>query len=331
MLKAAVVGLGWWGRTVVHMLIGSEKLQVVRAVTSSRAGREFAAAHSLDVCNDYLTLLQDRTLDAVVLCTPHSTHLNQILAAAAAGKHVFCEKPLALNRRDAEVAIAACNESHVTLGVGHERRFDPAVTELRRRVMAGEFGELLQIEATFNQDKFLDLPADNWRLSAAEAPAGPMTATGVHMLDLSISFLGPVDRVFANVKTLASPLTNGDTLGVLAMFESGAQALIGALLATPYDGRFALYGTQAWADIRDLSHPDTPSGAALTICHKGGRQEHLDFPIISAVRVNIESFADAAEGRAAYPVPQEEMVWNIAALECVFKSTVSGRVEKVSA
>jgi predicted dehydrogenase len=300
-------------------------------VTRGRAGSDFAAAQGLDVCTDYPTLLQDAALDAVILCTPHSTHLDQILAAAAAGKHVFCEKPLALNRRDAETAIAACNGSRVTLGVGHERRFDPAVSELRRRVAAGELGTPLQVEATFNQDKFLDLPADNWRLSMDEGPAGPMTATGVHMLDLSISFLGPVDRVFANVKTLASPLANGDTLGVLAMFRSGAQALIGAVLTTPYDGRFALYGTDAWADIRDFSHPDAPGGTALIVCHKGDRHERLDFPAASPIRANIESFADAAQGRGVYPMSQEEMIWNIAALEAVFKSAGSGMVEQVGA
>jgi predicted dehydrogenase len=151
------------------------------------------------------------------------------------------------------------------------------------------------------------------------------------MLDLAISFLGPVDRVFANVKNLASPLANGDTLGVLAMFQSGAQALIGAVLATPYDGRFALYASDAWADIRDFSHPDAPTGTALTICRKGGRHERLDFPASSAIRANIESFADAAQGRGVYPMSQEEMIWNIAALEAVFKSTASGMAEKVSA
>lgn len=329
MLKAAIVGLGWWGQTIVRMMQGSAKVRVVRAMTRSQAGAEFAAAQGVDVCSDYAALLADPTLDAVVLCTPHSTHLEQILEAAAARKHVFCEKPLALTRRGAEAAIEACNASGVMLGIGHERRFDPAIVELRRRVAAGELGALLQIEATFNQDKFLDLGSGNWRYSAAEAPAGPMTATGIHMLDLAISFLGPVDRVMANVGTLASGLTNGDTLGVLAMFRSGAQALIGAILATPYDGRFALYGSQAWADVRDISHPDAPSGAAVTICHKGDQREQLEFPAISAVRANIESFADAVAGKSPYPMSHEEMIWNIAALEAVFKSATSGQVEKV--
>jgi predicted dehydrogenase len=78
---------------------------------------------------------------------------------------VFCEKPLALTRADARRAIEACNAKGVVLGVGHERRFEPPTLDLRRRVETGELGTLLQIEANFSQDKFLTLPAGNWRLS----------------------------------------------------------------------------------------------------------------------------------------------------------------------
>ncbi len=329
MLNAAVIGLGWWGQTVVEMLANSPKIRPIRVMTRSREGAAFARAHDLAVSADFMAVLKDPKVEAVILCTPHSTHYQQVLDAAAAGRHVFCEKPLTLTRREAEAVITACNTRGVTLGVGHERRFDLAILELRRRVAAGELGTLLQVEANFNQDKLIALSADNWRLSAQEAPAGPLTATGIHMLDLAISFLGPVERVMVNVRQLGSPLINGDTLGALAIFKSGANALIGAVLATPFDGRFALYGNSAWADVRDLSHPDAPTGTLLTLCHKGNRRECLDFKAASAVRANLEAFADAALGRSPYPVPQDEMIWTIAALEALFKSAASGRVETV--
>src|SRR6185295_13571136 len=159
--------------------------------------------------------------------------------AANAGKHVFCEKPLSLSRSDVLRAIDAVNKNHVVLAVGHEKRFEPPIQEAMRLVKSGELGTPLQIEANFVQDKFLSLPADNWRLSAKEAPAGPMTATGIHLLDLSVGVFGPAQRVFASVRTLGSQLVNGDTLAILVNFKSGGNALLSAILATPFDGRFA--------------------------------------------------------------------------------------------
>lgn len=331
MLRAAVIGLGWWGKTVVEMLDGSEKLQVAKVMTRSPGGTEFARGRGLAVATDYGELVRDPALDAVILCTPHTTHFSQIVQAARAKKHVFCEKPLALTRREAALAVAACNENGVVLGVGHERRFDLAILALRRLADAGALGTLLQVEANFSQDMFLDLPADNWRLSSEEAPAGPMTATGVHMLDLSVSFLGPAERVMANVTAHGSALANGDTLGALVMFKRGANALIGAILATPYDGRFALFGNKGWAEVRDRSHPGTPTGSTLTICRRGEPRESVDFPAAPAVRANLEAFADAALKRAPYPMPQAEMIATVAALEAIVKSAASGKVEKVDA
>src|SRR5205085_7342722 len=134
-------------------------------------------------------------------------------------------------------AIEAVNQNKVTLAVGHERRFEPPIMELMRVVKSGELGIPLQVEANFNQDKFLSLAADNWRLSGKEAPAGPMTATGIHLLDLSVGVMGPAQRVFASVRQLASQLVNGDTLAVSVSFESSGHALLSAILATPFDGR----------------------------------------------------------------------------------------------
>jgi predicted dehydrogenase len=194
---------------------------------------------------------------------------------------------------------------------------------------SGELGTLLQVEANFSQDKFLALPADNWRLSGREAPAGPMTATGIHLLDLSIGLLGPAERVFASVRQLGSGLVNGDSLGILVDFRSGASALLSAMLATPFEGRFAVYGTKGWAEVRDKAHPEAPEGWEFTVRPKDRPIEKRQFPPAKAVLANLEAFADAAAGRAPYPVPQAQMIANICALEAVFKSARTGNIEKV--
>jgi len=323
-LGVAVVGLGWWGRTIVPLLKDNAKLKVVCGVDPQPVALE-----GLRLVRSFEEALRDPAVQAVVLCTPHTLHTEQIIAAANAKKHVFCEKPLSLSRADVLRAVKACNDNGVALAVGHEKRFEPPVQEVFRLAKAGELGTLLQIEANFSQDKFLSLATDNWRMSAKEAPAGPMTATGIHLLDLSVGLLGPAQQVFAQVRQLGSRLTNGDTLGILVSHKSGANSLLSAILATPFDGRFAVYGNKGWAEVRDKAHPESPQGWTLTRSHRGSDKKLSEYPPAKAVLANLEAFADAAAGRAPYPVPQDQMIANVSALEAVFRSAQSGKVETV--
>ena len=318
-LGVAVVGLGWWGRTIVGLLQGSHKLQVVRRVDPH--------VREEGVTPDLEAALQDPAVQGVILCTPHSQHADQVVAAARAGRHVFCEKPLSLSRIDVERAVRACNDHRVVLAVGHEKRFEPPIRELFRMAKMGELGTLLQVEANFSQNKFLALPKDNWRLSEKEAPAGPMTATGIHLLDLAIGLLGPAATAYASVRQLGSRLANGDTLAALVSHKSGAHSLISAMLATPFEGRFALYGTKGWVEVRDRAHPEAPQGWVATKTPASGEKSVQEYPPFNAVLANLEAFADAAEGRAPYPVSQHDMIANIAALEAVFRSATTGRAE----
>jgi predicted dehydrogenase len=139
---------------------------------------------------------------------------------------------------------------------------------------------------------------------------------------------GPAQRVLATVRQLGSGLANGDTLAVLVDF-GGGHALISAILATPFDGRFAVYGSKGWVEVRDRAHPEAPQGWILTRHMRGGEKSVTEYPPAKAVLANLEAFADAAQGRAPYPVPQAEMIANISALEAVFRSAASGQVEQV--
>jgi predicted dehydrogenase len=329
MLKAGIVGLGWWGRIITTTLSDSSRLKLVAAADVDPAAEKFASARGLSFTTDTNSLLANSEIDAVILCTPHTLHCDQIIRAAAAGKHVFCEKPLSLTRTDAMRVVAACNTAGVVLGVGHERRFEPPTLDLRNAVDAGELGPLLQIEANFSQDKFLSLPANNWRLSERDAPAGPMTATGIHLLDLGVSFLGRPATVLARVATLGSELRNGDTLAAVVTFDTGTNLMISAILATPFEGRFAVYGTRGWIEIRDKSHPENPTGWTMTRQIGAKDREFVDYPARSGVRANLEAFAAAALGEATYPMPQQQMIDNIAALEAIFKSAKSGAIVPV--
>ena len=136
MIDAAIVGLGRWGKTLVEAVQGkSEGLRFTRAVSRNPERlREFADRHRLELVSELEPVLADRSIDAVVLATPHSLHRDQIIAVARAGKAVFCEKPLTLKKADAVRAIDACREGEVVLGIGTDKRFFPSLRELLRLV-----------------------------------------------------------------------------------------------------------------------------------------------------------------------------------------------------
>src|SRR3954463_3895094 len=127
MINAAIVGLGWWGKTLVESAQGSDSIRFVAGATRtvSPETKAFADTHKLRLAESYEDLLKDSNVHAVVLCTPHSMHSRQVIAASTAGKHVFCEKPFALTKSDAEAAVDATRKAGVALGLGYNRRFHP--------------------------------------------------------------------------------------------------------------------------------------------------------------------------------------------------------------
>jgi predicted dehydrogenase len=329
MIDAAIIGFGWWGKTIARNLAKSRLIRPALAIDPQESGRAAAAGQGLAASAQFEDALANPSISALILCSPHKHHASQIIAAAKAGKHVFCEKPLCTSASDAEAAINAVKAAGVQLGIGHERRFEPAIIDLRRRFAGGEFGTALLLEGNFSQDKFLALPPDNWRLSPSEAPVGPLSATGIHLVDLSIALLGKPKEVWARLATRGSSFANGDTLSVTLGFESGATAMITAILATPFVGRIALYGSQGWMEIRDRTHPEQPTGWDVTITRRGEEAATSFWPPHPAVRGNIEAFARAITGEAPYPVPLAEMAANVRTFEAITRSAASGRIESI--
>ena len=207
------------------------------------------------------------------------------------------------------------------LGIGHERRFEPGIIELRPRLAAGEFGTALLMEGNFSQDKFLALAPDNWRLSAEDAPVGPLSATGIHIVDLSIALLGKPIEVWARLATRGSAFANGDTLGVMLAFESGATALLTAILATPFMGRVAVFGSQGWIEIRDRTHPEHPTGWDVTVVHRGKSPATHLLPA-APCRARQPRSVRAGRGRAGpYPVSLDEIAANVRTFEAITRSS----------
>jgi len=185
MIRAAILGLGRWGRSLINSVQGkSGDIAFVAAHTRTRASaEEFCREKDLRLVDTYAQILADPGIDAVVLATPHSLHAGQIAQAAAAGKHVFVEKPMTLDLASARAAAEAAAKAKVMLAVGFNRRFHPAIAEIRNRKAAGRLGTIVAMVGQHTTSTQSFLAADNWRSDAHEAPAGAMTAVGVHLMD----------------------------------------------------------------------------------------------------------------------------------------------------
>jgi predicted dehydrogenase len=329
-VNAAIVGLGWWGRKMSTLVqTRSDRLRFVHAVEPAPEGEEFAKSLGIRVSRAYEDALADPAVEAVVLATPHRFHESQIEGAVAAGKHVFCEKPLALTRAGAVKAVEACKAKGLVLGMGHERRFDPPIVDLLQQAKDGKLGRLLQIEANFSHDKFLTLDPSNWRLAPDQAPAAGMTATGIHLTDLSVRLMGRADNVRVICENLASKMPQGDTMSAHIHFAGGGSAYISATLANPFFSRFTVFGTKGWIDVRDKAHVENPQGWVVTSAHTGTPITVVEVPPAEPVLTNLNAFASAVRGEAPYPITGEEMINNIALLEAITRSARTGAVEKV--
>jgi len=199
MIKAAIIGMGRWGQNLVNSVQG--KSEVIRFVAGATRtldnAKDYAAKQGIALHDSYEKVLADSGIDAVVLATPHTRHAEQIVAAARAGKHVFCEKPFALTTKSATTAIRACANAGVTFGVGFNWRFQPALQEIRRMLEDGRLGKLLHLEGNFCGPSVYRFGKDHWRQAREEGPAGGMTGRGVHVVDAFLYLAGSVASVHA--------------------------------------------------------------------------------------------------------------------------------------
>ena len=330
MVDVAIVGLGWWGKKLARSMEGSQVIRAIRGVEPAAAATEgFADTCGFPISSSFHEALADTRVKAVILATPHSMHEQQIADAAAAGKHVFCEKPLALTRKGAERSVRLLKKKNLVLGIGHERRWEPPVAEMLADARSGKLGKLLQLEANWSHDKFAAMTADNWRLSGGEAPAGGMTATGIHIFDLATSLFGEAETVLAYSASLASSIPNGDSTCALVRYRNGCTAYVSTMMAIPGISRVAVFGSEGWVEVRDKGHVENAIGWIVIRCVKGGHPEFKEIPPASPVRANLEAFARAVAGEAPYPISTTDMVNNIAVMEAVFKSARDGSLQVV--
>jgi predicted dehydrogenase len=328
MLRTAFVGTGWWGTELAGAAASlADRISIAGFYSLDEAAcRKLSGLYGGAVFPSLDSILQDGQIDAVVLATPHSQHASQAISAAQAGKHVFVEKPLALDVPSARLAFQACAKAKRMLAVGHNRRLMPGAAKLRE--LLPRCGKIIHVEAHYSGDLMMRLPAGHWRLKRAEMPAAGMAPMGLHLADMAQWLLGPIARVSAIVKRQVQ-WTNGadldDTCAALLEFENGASGTLASHLATPIIVELRLYGTTARIEARGDPVTITRFPALITLFPAQAPPESWTFDGDPSIAAELSSFADACAGRAPYPISVEEAIRNVAVMQAIQASADAGR------
>lgn len=294
-----MVGLGRWGRGLMESVAGKSRRIRFTASADPVEGTQLA------------DVLRDDSIQAVALATPHSLHREQTIAAAQAGKHVFCEKPLALRATDAHAMLDACTRAGVVLAVGHNRRFWPAMRALKDVVEGGDIGQILHIEG-HNSNENSNRVAGGWRTLPAESPGGGLTGAGLHALDAMVMLCGPVRRVQAQLVRQQDGIPPLDTTSALYEFSNGASGTLATVRATPFYWRVHVFGSRGSAEVL---------GETELILRLSGRApERKQLEACDSLRAELEAFAEAVEGHAPYPITPEQMLATVSGFEATVRA-----------
>jgi predicted dehydrogenase len=328
MIRAAIVGLGRWGRSLVNAVQDSTDIRFIVAHTRTRAkAEEFCQSKGVPLVDSFDAILADPNVDAVVLATPHSQHEEQIKRAAAAGKHIHVEKPMTLDYPTAKSAVEATRRAGVMLAVGFCRRFHPSVGEVRQRLRDGRLGNLVGMVAQHTTSTSTFIPLENWRADPDEAPAGAMTAVGLHSLDHMIEFAGRVREVQCITARHGSGRAE-DTTTLVLRFESGVTGTLFCSVATATSYSLSTYGTKGMAEI---------SGAALQRVRLVPLSVHapvgpvtappdqfIEHPGFNMLKSELLEFARCIRDKQPYPVDIGEVLHGMAVFDAAKQSARSG-------
>jgi predicted dehydrogenase len=301
-------------RRVADALKNARECELV-AVTRGRAdlveqfAREVEARRAY---RDWRDLVVDSDVDAVYVATPVALHAAQAVAAAEAGKHVLCEKPMAMDVGECDRMIDACRAHGVRLGVAYYRRFYPAVGRIRDIVNGGEIGDpvVVQMNAFEPFDPEPGAPR-SWLIDRAQSGGGPLADFGCHRIEVLLHLLGPVRSVASVVATVALRRDVEDTAAALLRFERGACAMLAVThAAADRQDTFDLFATGGSIRVASLNAGDIVVRAGdveRRESHPPAPNVHV--PLVedfaAAVRSGRDPAVDGHTGRAVAVIQRE--------------------------
>jgi predicted dehydrogenase len=313
-VRLALLGPGGFGHERARAISASPTTTLV-ACYSPIPGESEACAHTFGgaAVATAAAIWEDATVDGVVICTPNQLHLPQILEAAAHGKHVFVEKPIAPTVAAAQEIIAACARAGLVLMVGHNSRRFARIRKMKAMLDEGVLGQVIAAEAQYSHPGGLSVQPGDWRWSSDNCPGGPLTQLGVHQIDSLHYLLGPVVRVSAWQRRLAVAAAIDDVTVTLLEFAGGPLAYVGAHYAVADLRYMYLLGTAGNARWDEAT--------GLRLESQAGR-EKIPVPDDEAatLREEIEEFAACIRTGAAPEVGGAEALQATAVVEAAVLS-----------
>ena len=323
-VRLAVVGLGWWGSELVKGVRGTGLADVTVCFARTEAARvEFAGEHRIEAAPSYEAILGDPDIDGVILATSHSSHGDLVAEAAAAGKHVFVEKPFTLTVEDGRRAMKIASEAGVVLQVGHNRRRQPANRRIKQMIDSGDMGEVVAVEANQSGSRGLTIDLRSWRTNPAESPLSGMTGMGVHQIDTMLYLLGPIRAVSAR-STRIVKRTALDDASVLALeFASGVVGTLVTSYVVPPTVRIGVIGTgaAAWNEL------DGKRLMVQTITEKEPGQ--IDVEVLDTVADQLKEFAFSITSGKAPETGGVEGLRVVAVMEAAVRAAANGGTVEV--
>ena len=322
-MNVVVVGLGWWGQVIGKSVLKSDRFTLAYIVDPNPqdSARAFAREHALAIKPDFAAMLEDPNVEGVILTSPNALHEPQTIAAFGAGKAVFCEKPLTTTGAGAERMVAAAEKAGKILGLGHERRYEPAYEALFKVIAEGGIGRLLTLEANVSHNQFQQLDKSNWRKDPKSMPAGLYTGTGIHQTDIFCAIAGRPVEVRAETATYVFDKPMEDYVCARITFESGVRGMFSALSCSPFYGRFTAYGDAGWIEIVSEANVDWGRPEHLIHSTAPGKREHRVFGPDDAVIKNLVAWADANAGLGSYRFTRDHLIDNTRIFEAIVSSS----------
>ncbi len=322
MQRVAVIGAGKIGRTHAEAYGAIPNAQLV-AICDSRmeAAEEVAKEFSAAPVADMGQLLRDFEVDAVDICTPTPLHLDMIKAAAAEGKHIACEKPLARTISQAMEADRICEEAGVTLFVAHVVRWFPEYRRLKGLVESGAIGETVEVRAS-RQSKTPFRPG-NW-LTNVQNSGGAILDLVIHEFDWLRSVYGPVRKVYARGLYNAG-IPDADYALVTLKFDSGVIAHVEGSWQKPsgFLMTMEIAGTEGLLEFRS----DSSSALVIETKDKDGQpgqviRENCEF--VSPYQLELQHFVDCLETGQTPDVTGKDGVEAVRIAEAALRSITTG-------
>jgi predicted dehydrogenase len=324
-LRVACIGMGWWSDVLADAISRSGRLEIAACYTRSADKRAaFAAKYGCRPAASYETILADPAIEAIINTTPNDVHLATTGAAAAAGKHVFLDKPIANTVSEGRAITAVCAQHGVVLALGYQRRRESQFRWLRAQIDAGVFGRLVNAEANISRDRLGKIDLSSWRYQAAGMPGGVMLQIGIHYADVLEYLMGSVTAVTGRLAQLVLPGDNPDVASLILEHQNGALSTLNASYASASEYYLMnIYGKEASA------YYDMHNGMRLL---KRGTDRPVPIPCSNndTIMEQLEEFAAAVRGEGKPEVGGEYGTTSLAVIRAGIVSAREGRRVQVS-